>query len=60
MFVQKIKRLVRPFITFCLMGTFSYLAVTGKIPPKEVVLLVAIITAFYFGERSASKKPDND
>ena len=58
MWVEKAKKLVRPFITFCLMGTFSYLSVTGKIPSKEVALLVAIIIAFYFGERSALKKPD--
>ena len=58
MWIEKAKKLVRPFITFFLMGTFSYLSVTGEIPPKEVVLLVAIIIAFYFGERSALKKPD--
>ena len=58
MWVEKAIKLVRVFITGCLMLTFTYLAVTDKIPPKEVILLVAIVIAFYFGERSALKKPD--
>ena len=53
--VDEIRRLVRPFIAFCFVGTAVFLAVTGKIKPAEFLLPTSMIIAFYFGERAGKK-----
>ncbi len=55
--VDKIRKLMRPIITFCFVGTVTYLAVIGKIKPDAILQLTGIIIAFYFAERAALKKP---
>jgi len=55
--IEIIKKLVRPLMAFGFVGTVIYLAIKGKIPPKEVLTITAIIVAFYFGERAALKRP---
>ena len=55
--VEKIRKLVRPFIAFCFVVTIGGLALAGKIAPSEILPITGIIIGFYFGERAA-KKPD--
>jgi hypothetical protein len=53
--VDKIRQLVRPFISVSLVSTVVYLAVTGIVDAKEVLTLAGLIIAFHFGERSVKK-----
>ena len=55
--VEKIRKLVRPFIAFCFVVTVGGLALAGKITPSEILPITGMIVGFYFGERSA-KKPE--
>ena len=54
--IDNIQKLVRPFVALCFVGTTVFLAVTGKIDPKEMLSITAIIVAFYFAERATLKK----
>jgi len=49
---------VRPFIAFILVGTLAYLFISGQIESKELLPTVGLVIGFYFGERSALKKPE--
>lgn len=57
--VEIIRGLIRPFITFCLVGTAVALFLVGKIEAKELIPIISLIIGFYFGERSALKKPQD-
>lgn len=57
--VNEIRKLVRPFITFCFVGATIYLYVTGKLSAKSILQITGIIIGFYFGERSALKGTAN-
>lgn len=50
--------LMRPFITVCFVLLVIFLAVSGKIDPKEILTPTSMIIAFWFGERAALKKPE--
>lgn len=52
------RSIVRPIISFCLIFTLSYLFISGGIEARELLILIGPIIGFYFGERSALKKPD--
>jgi len=54
--INAIRDLIRPFISFCFVSTTMFLALTGKIEPKDMLQITGIIIAFHFGERAASKK----
>jgi hypothetical protein len=58
MSVETARSLMRPFITVCFVGLVVFLAVTGKIEPKEILTPTGMIVAFWFGERAATKKPE--
>jgi len=54
--VDKIKQLIRPFVSIAFVLTTVILALNGKIEAKEMLSYTGIIVAFHFGERSALKK----
>lgn len=54
--IDNIKGLVRPYISVALVSVTAYLAITGKIDPKDMLSLTGVIIAFHFGERSGSKQ----
>ena len=56
--IDAIRRLVRPFISVCFVGTTVALAILGKVDPKDMLEITGIIVAFHFGERAALKKPE--
>jgi len=58
--VENIRKLIRPFITVSLVSTVVYLAIVGKIDPKELLGYTGIIIGYHFGERAALKKPGAD
>lgn len=55
--VETIRKLVRPFIAVSFVLLTVYLAIKGQIEAKDILSLTGIIAAFYFGEKSALKKP---
>ena len=55
--INNIRKLVRPFIAICLTCVVAYLAITDKLKPVEVIALYGPMVGFYFGERTALKKP---
>lgn len=57
--VEKIRGLVRPYISVIFASVTAYLAFVGKIEPKDILYLTGIIVAFHFGERSGSKQSEN-
>lgn len=56
--VTKVRKLVRPFVAVALTLTVVALFAAGKIESREILPIFAVIVGFYFGERSALKKPD--
>ena len=58
--IETIRSLVRPFITvsFVLMTVFCVLK--GMISGQEVLTIMGIVMAFYFGERSTKKGEENE
>jgi hypothetical protein len=46
-----IRGIVRPVTTFSLVGAIVYLAVIGKIDPKDILGLGGIVLAFWFSDR---------
>ena len=57
MIIEKINKLVRPFIVVCFMALTITLAIMGKIDAEAILQITGIIVAFYFAERAALKKP---
>jgi len=57
--VDIIRKLVRPFIAFCFIGSVVVLTVIGKIEPAEILQTTGIIVGFYFGERATLKGSNN-
>lgn len=47
-----IRGIVRPVVTFTFVGVAAYLAVVGKIDPKDILGLAGIVIAFWFSNRS--------
>lgn len=46
---------VKTIVTFVVIGVFAYLALTGKIPVDNVMMVVVTIITFFF-----AKKPGED
>ena len=49
----------RTIITFALIGTFCYLAITDKISPEVIVGVCNVVLGFWFGERMGKKGGQN-
>lgn len=47
---------VKTVVTFAVIAVFSYLAVTGRIQPDDVMLIVTSVVAFYFGTQSEKRE----
>ena len=54
-----VRGLIRPFIAVSFVSVTLYLAIVGKLNPREVLSITAIIAAFYFAERAALKNPNS-
>ncbi|NLV51353.1 MAG: hypothetical protein GXY20_11750 [Clostridiales bacterium] len=46
---------VKTIVTLAVMAVFAYLAVTGKITPDNVMIVVTTVIAFYFGTVTEKK-----
>jgi hypothetical protein len=46
---------VKTVVTFTVIGVFSYLAVIGKIEPKDFMGVVLMIVTFFFAKKSEDK-----
>jgi type IV secretory pathway VirB2 component (pilin) len=57
-YIEIIRGLIRPFIAVSFVAVTLYMTYLGKLDAKEVLSITAMIVAFYFGERSALKKPE--
>ena len=42
---------VKTIVTFSLIGTVVYLAVTGKIEPKDIIMMTMVTLTFYFTKK---------
>lgn len=40
---------VKTIVTFAVVAVFSVLALTGKIQPDDVMIIVSMVVSFYFG-----------
>ena len=47
---------VKTVVTFAVIAVFSYLAVTDRIQPDDVMLIVTSVVAFYFGTQSEKRE----
>lgn len=57
MIKEKLSKLidVKTVVTFTVIGVFSYLAVIGKIEPKDFMGVVLMIVTFFFAKKSEDK-----
>ena len=39
---------VKTIVTFVTVGLFAFLAITGKLDPKEVMTIVVMVLTYYF------------
>lgn len=46
---------VKTIVTLLIIGVFTYLAITGKIEPENVMYVVTTVIAFYFGTQHEKK-----
>ena len=54
--IETIRSLVRPFIAVSFVCMTGYCVYIGQIDGKEVLTIMGILMAFYFGERSTRKE----
>ena len=47
---------VKTLVTLAVISIFTYLSVTGKITPENVMLIVTTVIAFYFGTQTEKNK----
>ena len=50
--VDIVRGLVRPTVTWAMVGVFSYLALVGKIDAVVYTAVVATIVGYWFGSRT--------
>lgn len=43
---------VKSIVTFTVIGVFAYLAVIGKVEPKDFMIIVTSIITYFFAKRS--------
>ena len=46
---------VKTIVTFIVIGVFAYLALTGKIPIDNVMMVVVTIITFFFAKRPSEE-----
>ena len=54
---------VKTLVTLVVIGVFAYLAITGRIAPDNVMVIVSTVVAFYFGtqhEKRNEKQSEKD
>lgn len=49
---------VKTLVTLAVTGVFVYLSVTGKIATDNVMVIVTMVTSFYFGTQMEKNKED--
>lgn len=51
--LEKIAELikVKTIVTFALVGTVVYLGITGKIEPKDVIMMAMVVLTYYFTKK---------
>jgi len=54
--IDFIRGTVRPVTTFAFVGATVYLAIIGKIDPKDMLGLTGIVIAFWFSDRKTAPK----
>ena len=42
---------VKSLMTICVMGVFTYCAVTGQLQPESVTSVIMMVFAFYFAKK---------
>ena len=42
---------VKTIVTFAVVGVFSYLSITGKIEPKDLMAVVLMVITFFFAKK---------
>ena len=47
---------VKTIVTFALVGTVVYLAVTSKLDPEKLYTMAMVVIAFYFGRKIGESK----
>lgn len=47
---------VKTLVTLAVTGVFVYMAVTGKIAGDNVMMIVTMVTSFYFGTQMEQNK----
>ena len=47
---------VKTIVTFAVVGVFSYLSITGKIEPKDLMAVVLMVITFFFAKKSTEDK----
>lgn len=52
--IEKVKGLVRPTLAWAAFGVAAYLTMTGKVDPKEFMVLVSAIIFYWVGSRSGT------
>lgn len=50
---------VQAILALIVTGTFAFLAVTGKLDPKDVLNVVLLVLGFYFIVKAALASPSN-
>lgn len=43
---------VKSIVTFAVIGVFAYLAVIGRVEPKDFMIIVTSIITYFFAKRS--------
>ena len=56
MSIETIRSLVRPFMAVSFVFMTAFCVYKGQIDGKEVLTIMGILMAFYFGERSTKNK----
>ena len=54
--IETIRSIVRPFISVSFVLMTAYCVYKGQINGKDILTIMGILMAFYFGERSAKNK----
>lgn len=51
---------VKTLVTLVVIGVFAYLAITGRIAPDNVMVIVSTVVAFYFGTQHEKGRKDDE
>lgn len=51
---------VKTIVTLVVIAVFAYLAITGRISPDNVMIVVSTVIAFYFGTQLEKNQQDEE